>query len=465
MLHSRFLLILFASSFTVQLATAQKVPIQLDFDTATFAYDDEYAVIETYLAFEASTLAFEQDGETFRSSVPVYVDLSKSTLSDSLESALLDTLSIEFVVPDTSYLAPGQYFVHQERNLVYPGEYSMELTIPEDDSRPAMVLRRDIVVTDYTDESVPGISDVTLAMSLEPSENRENPFYKNGVIIRPNASQLFGSGLETLYYYGEIYNLPSGSQTYTLLSMITEANQVNAVADLQQRTERNVVQRDPIVGQFDVSMLPSGSYFLRLVALGPSNEALVEQTRKFFVYNPAIAREEPEPVEITFEQSEFAGMTEEEVDMAFKRIAVISTNRERRRAKSIKDLEDRKRYLMDFWAERDPNPATPINEFRDEFHRRIQFANERYSSAFKEGWESNRGEVIMKYGLPTGIEPHLYDSDSIPYEIWEYSNIPGEGQSIFVFGDRSGFGEFELIHSTVTGERSLPNWQEELRKG
>ena len=119
---------------------------------------------------------------------------------------------------------------------------------------------------------------------------------------------------------------------------------------------------------------------------------------------------------------------------------------------------------MTFWNKRDPNPATPVNEFKDEFYQRVQYANDRYTTRGMEGWETDRGRILVKYGLPTNIEPHLFDRGVRPHEIWEYNNIPGEGQAQFIFADRNGFGEFELIHSTVAGERRLANWQEELRR-
>ena len=31
-----------------------------------------------------------------------------------------------------------------------------------------------------------------------------------------------------------------------------------------------------------------------------------------------------------------------------------------------------------------------------------------------------------------------------------------------MFADLDGFGDFELVHSTVIGERKLANWLEEL---
>jgi GWxTD domain-containing protein len=120
---------------------------------------------------------------------------------------------------------------------------------------------------------------------------------------------------------------------------------------------------------------------------------------------------------------------------------------------------------MEFWQKRDPDPSTPGNEFREEFYGRLQYANERYAVRSMEGWETDRGRTVIKFGSPSAIEPHLYDRGFKPYEVWQYNNIPGEGQAIFVFADRDGFGEFEMIHSTVAGERKLANWQEELRDG
>ena len=79
-----------------------------------------------------------------------------------------------------------------------------------------------------------------------------------------------------------------------------------------------------------------------------------------------------------------------------------------------------------------------------------------------EGWKTDRGRAYIKYGSPSNIEPHLYDRGFKPYELWEYNNIPGAGHALFVFADLTAFGEFELIHSTVAGERKLVNWIDEL---
>jgi hypothetical protein len=48
-----------------------------------------------------------------------------------------------------------------------------------------------------------------------------------------------------------------------------------------------------------------------------------------------------------------------------------------------------------------------------------------------------------------------------PYEIWFYNEIEGGVQ--FIFGDISGFGNYELLHSTKRGEVNDPDWERRLR--
>ncbi|HUF07755.1 MAG TPA: GWxTD domain-containing protein, partial [Rhodothermales bacterium] len=80
-----------------------------------------------------------------------------------------------------------------------------------------------------------------------------------------------------------------------------------------------------------------------------------------------------------------------------------------------------------------------------------------------EGWQTDRGRAYLKYGMPAHVSPHHYERGSVPYEIWEYDNIPGEGNAMFVFADVGGFHEFELIHSNVSGEPKSLDWRAEVQ--
>lgn len=430
-------------------------------------------MVELYLAFDAASLDYTSENGVFAALVPLDVAILRSAttqLEAADENAVWrDSLLLRFALPDTSNLTPGQHFVHQLRTLVPPGEYVLSLSIPagNGDDRPEMELRRDVLVPNFASTDDASLSDITLATSISPSTARETPFYKNGLDVRPNANQLYGEGLSELFYYAEAYGtqeLAGADGEYTLFAYVSEANRPQPMANLQKRSSRTARSPDVLVGQFDLSTLPSGSYFLRLALLNESNESVVEQAQKFFVYNPSVQRSEPAAMEMEFETSPYASMSEEEVDVAIDHALVIANESDRRRLRRIEDLTERRRALMEFWQKRDPQPSTPINEFKEEFYQRLQYANDRYSSNMQEGWQSDRGRVVIKYGLPTSVEPHLYDRGMRPYEIWNYNTIPGEGQALFIFADLDGFGRFELVHSTVTGERTRPNWQQELSR-
>ncbi|MBO6575509.1 MAG: GWxTD domain-containing protein [Rhodothermales bacterium] len=463
--------LLLASALTAS-ASAQELPIQLDLDHASFAYDESSSMIELYLAFEAATLPFNQHEQGFLAVLPV--DLKVQRASDALlpgtpaEAVWADSLDLSFMIADTTSLQQGQQFLHQVRAAVPPGEYELQVSIPGEQARPAMMLRRDVVVPNFSDSEFVELSDLTLASEVRRADSRDEAFYKNGLVVKPNANQLFGAGLSQLYYYGEAYNLErlsTQSDEYTVFAYIAEANLPQPIEGLQRRSTRPLRDPDVLIGSFNLATLPSGSYFLRVALLNAENESIVERSRKFFVYNPHIEQVVTTGLEADFETSQYATMSLEEVDKMYEHITPIATDTERSRMRSIEDLEERRRFLMQFWQMRDPNTNTPINEFQEEFYQRLQFANDRYTSSFDEGWKTDRGRALLKYGRPTNIEPHLFDRGFRPYEIWQYNNIPGEGQAIFVFADRDGYGFFELLHSTVSGERKLANWQNEIREG
>ncbi len=477
-----FLLVAFVAQRAAGQATASLV--EMDLDQAAFAYDDDTSLLEIYLAFGAATLPFEAGEKGFHAPLPLDLLVLRSTAATlpgtPSEPVWRDSLTLDFVIPDTTGLVQGQYFIHQARVPVPPGEYELRVRIPADPAhgRQQLELRRDLLVPDFSQRDLVGLSDITLATEIVPSQDQTDLFYKNGLLIRPNANQLFGQGVNTLFYYAEAYNvneIAGDDDQYTLFAYVAEANRPQPLPGLQRRHQRTTPQTcmhassagctpDVLVGTFRLDALPSGSYFLRLALLDQNNESMAEQARKFFVFNPQVERAPVVTLEVSFETSPYATMSEEEVDKGFSHADLIATERERQRAKGIQDLDERRRFLMDFWQKRDPNPGTPINEFREAFYGRLQYANQRYTTGRREGWRTDRGHVFIKYGRPVQIEPHLYERETKPYELWQYNNIPGEGQALFVFADLNGFGDFELIHSTVAGERKSMSWQDEIRK-
>ncbi len=449
---------------------AQRSP-QIEVDYASFVYDERESLVELYMAVEASSLTYAAQDSGYGAAVPLHLSLARSSADANRDLAedrpvWVQEDELHFFVPDTSSIIEGQVFLRQTQFTVVPGKYELQVDLLITEQK-MIQSRRDLIVPDYSQRENCLLSDITLASSIVDSDDNEDPHYKNGFSILPNTNQLYGVDSAQLFYYVEAYNTgcaASDSGEYTVLTYVAEASSPVRVLGLEKRSERSVRQTDILVGSFDLSDLGSGTYFLRIAILSSSNETIVEGSRKFFLFNPSVDTLQSDVItgDETFETSSYATMTEEEIERGLKYIQVIANERESRQIRRVQDLDERRRLLMDFWEVRDPTPGAGGNEFRDEFYRLLAYANERYSVQRVEGWETDRGNILLRYGRPTNIESNMYERGRKPYEIWKYNNIPGEGQAEFIFADLDGFGDFELIHSTVAGERKLPDWPQRI---
>ena len=273
---------------------AQQAP-QIDIDYASFAYDEQESLVELYMAIEAGSLAYEEGDSLYTSSIPLELSLLSSSDTDldaSAERVVWEQeMDLQFAVMDPSVITEGQVFLRQVRLTVVPGEYKLQIVMPLSGQDPVQA-SRDVIIPEYGQQESCAISDITLASRITHSENRDDPFYKNGLRIRPNASQLYGEGAANLFYYAEAYNTACtvpDTDEYTMLIYVSEESRSRQVpiTGLQKRSKRAVRQTDVHVGSFNLSALGSGVYFLHMEILDEANESRFGQTRKFFVSSPA----------------------------------------------------------------------------------------------------------------------------------------------------------------------------------
>ncbi len=69
----------------------------------------------------------------------------------------------------------------------------------------------------------------------------------------------------------------------------------------------------------------------------------------------------------------------------------------------LADKGERQDFIQDFWDKRDPDPDTDINEYKEEFFRRIEYANDRFKEG-PPGWKTDRGRIYIYFGSPDKIE-------------------------------------------------------------
>lgn len=97
--------------------------------------------------------------------------------------------------------------------------------------------------------------------------------------------------------------------------------------------------------------------------------------------------------------------------------------------------------FREFWEKRDPTPKTEYNELMAEYYRRVDYAYENFSTQNVIGYESDQGEVYIKFGPPNNIE-RKYPTNGATTEIWTYPSRQ------FVFRATTGFGDFKLVSNT-----------------
>src|SRR6185436_8193981 len=100
-----------------------------------------------------------------------------------------------------------------------------------------------------------------------------------------------------------------------------------------------------------------------------------------------------------------------------KDVDPILTEEDRQAWNKLKTNNEREQFIQLFWRQRDPDPDTVENEYKDEFYERVAYANEHFSSG-KAGRLTDRGRIYIKFGKPDDVESHP-SGGTYERESWE----------------------------------------------
>ncbi|MCX6639588.1 MAG: GWxTD domain-containing protein [bacterium] len=127
----------------------------------------------------------------------------------------------------------------------------------------------------------------------------------------------------------------------------------------------------------------------------------------------------------------------QDLDLAIRQLRYVAKPEEIERMNA--PPEKKAELFKQFWAERNPNPTSQINERMEEYYRRVDYANQHFSG-HNTGWDTDMGRVYIIYGQPSDVERHPFDTNTKPYEIWYYYDLNRK----FLFADEEGFGIYRL---------------------
>lgn len=327
-------------------------------------------------------------------------------------------------------------------------------------------------------EGRPGISGIRLGVQAAvPTE--DSLFARRGLFLVPYADALYGPGLDQLHAIVELQPALPPDETRWTRRLLGERQNVLESSPWALLSEALLVDGETQLMslQQPLGHVPSGSYLLELELEHQGRR--VSTRRPFWVKNPDVARPEQE---IT--SDEYGNYGPEELSLLWDATRVIASPMERSAWETM-DLNGRRVFLRDFWRRRDPDPSTGVNEEKMSFLFRVEEAKRRFREPGREGHLTERGGIFVKYGPPEEVETDFgmlnsrYEftlnsygsnsgmgsdsflgSDHNDFELWIYERLDGGVEFIFI--DIQGFGEYELAHSTKSGEFYDPNWGRKL---
>jgi len=449
------LILFFSSLFIFPIFSQNKVDFEYDY--AQFGYDSASNYVEFYYSFnQASLIVVETDSADY--------------IQGILHISITDSATGEFVVHN-SWLVPNIIQDSSDFNksligaigfVIGEGVYYCELSGADaQDSLKTRTIDGYLKINPFL-KLTASMSDLQLASNIIPqSTNESSIFYKNTYEVTPMPTAIFGENQPVLFYYTELYNLSdeSGSNNLRLDQLVINSRQ-QLVINQSKQIDRKVDSRVE-VGAVHAFKLPTDTYTLVCTLIDSAANLGVSSSKKFFVYNPDVVYVDTFTIQTTSVlSSAFGVMSEEELDDLFNKSNYIASESEKDQYELLTTEGGKREFMFNFWEGRENDPLQEYKQVYLDYISRVNESNARYKAMGKNGWQTDRGRVFLIYGEPSEIERFPNQPETRPYEIWSYHHI--EGGVYFVFGDITGFSDYQLIHSTKRGELRDESWERRI---
>ncbi len=288
-----------------------------------------------------------------------------------------------------------------------PDKYLIRSIVEDQDSKNEYKYENLVKVRDFS--KLPAVSDVML-ISKETIVNGETK-------ILPNVSRNVIPQKGGLPFFFEVYTDSAESVKIEFAlkdkkDIVFDSTATKTIDSSQTQVFANIKNND----------LSLGSYELVVSIENNDGDILAISSKQFL--------------------SRWIGIPSsvKDLDKAISQLVYIASSSEISGMEDAKTKDDKIKLYLEFWKKKDPTPNTEENEVRDEYYRRIAYANQNFSH-YVEGWKSDRGMVFIILGPPNNVDRHPFEYDSKPYEVWQYYNLSKD----FVFVDETGFGDYRLV--------------------
>jgi GWxTD domain-containing protein len=417
--------------------------------------DDSKTRTDIYISIPVIYLEFDKEmTSVFSISVSIY-DKDKLIAEDRWKQKYSITgeaerfSGAEIPVMSKLELPPGYYRLVVEVEDLNTGKKIDTLEVPQESKM--------FMVAGFTEKF--SISTIQLASRIITSEiDEKSEFFRQGVIILPNPSKVFGTTRPFLYYYTEVYGLNEGDEIEYVWSISSSESAEVKKGEAQKKTSsgKSMVLADRI----SVPVLKTGSYNLGITVTNRTTGRVIEGGNNFYMYRKIDFVKEkyrvPEGTTTLQKDSiEIDIMKDDEISTEYDQVFSILDKKDQNRYSGLITAGKRE-FLKKYWTEKESSQKNA----RENFKSLLQKIENEFSSKKTEGWKTDRGRIYLKLGPPNKRDIETYNNEFQDHEVWYYFS----GSYTFVFADSHGLGDFKLIHSDYPGEKNDPNWQKKILK-
>ncbi len=372
--------------------------------------------VDIYIQVPYSEVNFIKEGEQYAGRF----EISASVFTQEKQQLWQKSQLVELQIKDFSQTVSRRLSsLKQFSTDILPGKYDLLIQVTDQESKKVATLRRSLEVKDFSVDSL-ALSDLMLVYRMNADGMHKS--------IVPNLTGTLEKESAGFFLYFEIYNHTQLDSIRLFCKFINSKLEV-----VEQHTQSTMLSgnRTQEIWRIDTPALSVDQYSLVVEAVGYSK---INKKKQFqaSVSRACLVRMKDLPLTIT------------DINKATDQLVYIAKESEIDFIREGATPEEKLKRFLDFWAKRNPDRKTPRNELMEEYYSRVDYSNKNFST-YVEGWKTDRGMVLIRFGSPQNVERHPFDSDNKPYEIWYYYNQNRE----FIFVDETGFGDYRLRYPTT----------------
>lgn len=361
--------------------------------------------------------------------------------------------------------APGAVALETLDFSLAPGRYRIEAQVTDSVSGRKFSSTSDLQA--WADS--PGASDLVLspemrlATGADSMPKRGERRWGNTLVTSVTRLRLTATRSRA-YYLVEAYAASADSGT---MAVEVTDSAGKALVHSKPAPVRVAPGGSVLKGQLDLAGLPEGQYTLSvLLDIGGRKQ---QRSDQFTMgdFDEAMEREGQRLAQVKVsDEGYFGTMNEDQLDEAAAPLIYLTRADSLSVWKAGLSLSAKRTFMTKFWQQRDPTPGTERNEARESFYKQIEIANRDYGernnnrSGGRPGWRTDRGRIRIKYGEPSDmLDRRTSLGQAPPYQVWRFTR--GK-ETYYIFADRSGFGNYQLVATNDLKENGLADYQQLL---